>query len=92
MEIQFILTSINLVVFLTSLFFYFFTKVKCIYTTQILKEIRAEVINDKVKIFLLWEDKTKTKIKPQEIKNYKVGETYTFLIAEKISLRNPFKK
>ena len=92
MEIQFILTSINFIVFLISLFFYFFTKVKYIYTTQILKEIRAEVINDKVKIFLLWEDNTKTKIKPQEIKNYKAGETYTFLITEKISLRNPFKK
>ena len=92
MEIQFILTSINLAIFLTYLFIYFFTKVKYIYTTQILKEIRAEVINDKVKIFLLWEDNTKTKIKPQEIKNYKAGETYTFLITEKISLKNPFKK
>ena len=92
MEIQFILTSINFVVFLISLFFCFFIKIEHIYTTQILKEIRAEVINDKVKIFLLWEDNTKTKIKPQEIKNYKAGETYTFLITERISLKNPFKK
>ena len=92
MEIQFILTSINLAIFLTYLFIYFFAKIEYIYATQILKEIRAEVINDKVKIFLLWEDKTKTKIKPQEIKNYKAGETYTFLITEKISLKNPFKK
>lgn len=92
MEIQFILTSINLAIFLTYLFIYFFAKIEYIYATRTLKEIRAEVNDGKVGVFLLWDDGIKTKIKLQEIKNYKVGETYTSSIIRKLSLKNPFKK